>query len=250
MEVKFVLTPLSHRTVPYYFQIVTLLRRKIEEGDLPSGLKLPNELELAKLFGVSRVPVRRALSMLEADGLLVRQRGRGTFVADVPPAPNYYVLSGTIEDYLSRNLRGTLRLLSMEKIPAPRVVADFLGIETGETVSLFRRIRAVNGVPYSYVMNYVLLATVAHFSIKDLNELNVVNIFAKCLGVSLQKITQAIEARSADSDIAAQLSIDVASPVMCVETFFRSHRGSPEALSRIFYRGDRHKYLLELTRKN
>ena len=249
MEVSFKPTPLSNRTVPYYFQIVTLLRRKIEEGELPAGLKLPNELELAKRFGVSRVPVRRAFSMLEADGLLVRQRGRGTFVAEDPPTPNFAVFSGLIEDYVSTGMKGTLRLLSMEKIPAPRTMAEFFGFAEEETVMLFRRLRTVDGVPYSYIMNYLPLSTAAKVPIEDLNELNMATIFEKSLGASLEKIIQAIEARSADSEIAAQLSIDIASPVMYVETFIRIDNEVPAEFSRSFYRGDRYKYLVERTSK-
>ncbi len=79
--------PLSDRFVPYYYQIASILRRKIEEGEFSPGSKLPNEHELAESFGVSRVPVRRALSLLEKENLLTRQRGRGTFVAENPPPP-------------------------------------------------------------------------------------------------------------------------------------------------------------------
>ncbi len=247
MEVKFKPAPLLSGTIPYYYQIVGLLRRKIEEGELPPGLKLPNELELAKLFGISRVPVRRAFSLLEADGLLVRQRGRGTFVADDPPAPDCSVLSGIIEDYISTGIKGTLHLLSMDEIPAPRAVAEFFGFDEGETVSLIRRLRSVDGIPYSYIMNYLPLATAAVIPIKELNELNMVIIFEKRLGISLRKILQAIEAKSADSEIASLLSVDIASPVMYVETFIRSNMGVPAGFSRTFYRGDCYKYLVELS---
>ena len=54
---------LSDRFVPYYYQIANLLREKIEGREYSPGDRLPGEIELARSFGVSRVPVRHALSL-------------------------------------------------------------------------------------------------------------------------------------------------------------------------------------------
>ncbi len=65
----------------------------IRSGRLPPGTRLPTERDLAGRFGAARNAVRRALGELETAGLLTRQVGRGTFVADAPadgpaaPAP-------------------------------------------------------------------------------------------------------------------------------------------------------------------
>ena len=72
--------PTKNKFIPIYYQIANLLRRKIEQGELEPGDKLPNEMDLAKMFDVSRVTLRQALSLLEEDDLLVRERRNGTFV--------------------------------------------------------------------------------------------------------------------------------------------------------------------------
>ena len=97
--------PLFDRFVPYYYQIASLLREKIEGGEFAPGARLPGEIELAKKFGVSRVPVRRALSLLENEGMLSRHRGRGTFVLEKKFTPKAPILSGVIEDYVTTGLR-------------------------------------------------------------------------------------------------------------------------------------------------
>lgn len=61
-------------------QVAEDLRRDILSGALPPGARLPNEYELADVYGVARVTVRSALASLERDGLVVVTRGRGTFV--------------------------------------------------------------------------------------------------------------------------------------------------------------------------
>jgi DNA-binding FadR family transcriptional regulator len=60
--------------VPLYFQLAVALTRAIEEGDLPAGTRLDNEIDLARRLGISRPTVRRAIEHAVRQGLLVRRR--------------------------------------------------------------------------------------------------------------------------------------------------------------------------------
>ena len=60
-------------------EVVSQLRALMERGVLRTGDRLPSERELAKRFGVSRVTVRQALSVLQAMGLIESRIGNGTF---------------------------------------------------------------------------------------------------------------------------------------------------------------------------
>ena len=75
-----------HPIVPIHHQITRLLRSQIASGEIHQGDKLPTEAELAKRYSVSRNTIREALRALELEKLIVRTRGRGTFVASVPKA--------------------------------------------------------------------------------------------------------------------------------------------------------------------
>lgn len=66
--------------IPIYYQLKTLLLEEILEGRYPPGERLPTEHELCGRFGISRTPVTRALSELAEEGVILRQRRRGTFV--------------------------------------------------------------------------------------------------------------------------------------------------------------------------
>ena len=63
-------------------QISAELRRRISSGYYRSGVRMPAERELALEFGCSRLTLSKALGPLAAEGLVVRQRGRGTFVSN------------------------------------------------------------------------------------------------------------------------------------------------------------------------
>src|SRR4051794_5894871 len=69
-------------TVPAHKRIRDDLAAEIESGALSARDRLPGESDLAARYGVTRMTVRQALSNLVAEGLLVRRRGVGTFVAD------------------------------------------------------------------------------------------------------------------------------------------------------------------------
>jgi GntR family transcriptional regulator of arabinose operon len=66
---------------PLYMQIYTELKERIESGEWSYGAMLPSEHELCDVYGVSRGTVRQVLAKLEGEGLIRRERGKGTFIA-------------------------------------------------------------------------------------------------------------------------------------------------------------------------
>lgn len=67
--------------VPLYYQLKLHFKRQMESGELCAGDRLPTEMELCELFGISRAPVRQALTEMAREGLIYRRAGQGTFVA-------------------------------------------------------------------------------------------------------------------------------------------------------------------------
>lgn len=67
--------------IPIYYQLKLAIKKKIETGEFRPGERIPTEQELCDRYGISRTPVRQALKELVYEGLLVRRRGLGTFVA-------------------------------------------------------------------------------------------------------------------------------------------------------------------------
>ncbi len=65
--------------------IAAELRKRISAGEWSESGRIPPERNLADAFGVARNTMRRAVNLLEQDGMVVRQVGRGTFLADVNP---------------------------------------------------------------------------------------------------------------------------------------------------------------------
>jgi GntR family transcriptional regulator len=136
---------MSDSTLPRYRQIADHLRALVSAGR--PGDRLPSDAELCAEFGVSRMTARQAVDVLQAEDLVVRRQGQGTFVADRPvPRLLGSPLSFT-ESMRRRGSRATSRLLAAGLVaPAPSDAAA-LRLADDSDVVLVERLRLAEGVP-------------------------------------------------------------------------------------------------------
>ncbi len=73
---------------PMYLQIMAQIKQKVRVGDWPAGQPLPSIRELSAATKVSVITVKRAYTELEAEGVIVTQPGRGSFVTDTADLQN------------------------------------------------------------------------------------------------------------------------------------------------------------------
>lgn len=138
--------------VPLYHQVAEHLRRLIASGGLASGEHLPNEIELAASFGLSRPTMRQALDELVREGLIVRRRGVGTVVT--PHDFRRGASPTSIYDDLATTGRSpTTRVLSIRsEAPAPDVTEVYGDVDT---VVALERVRFADGVPLVLMRNWL-----------------------------------------------------------------------------------------------
>ena len=119
-------TVLDHSTpVPLYYQFKQWLSGCISSGELAPGTRLPDELELCERLGVSRGVVRQALTELCYEGLIYRQRGRGTFVSAPKTAEGLISdLGGLADDAASRGQKVESKVLVLREAPVTDSVAQ------------------------------------------------------------------------------------------------------------------------------
>lgn len=77
----------AYQLGPRALRVYDALRARIRQGELVPGDKLPPHGQLAVEYGVAPLTMRQVLARLDAEGLVSRQQGRGTFVRpQAPPA--------------------------------------------------------------------------------------------------------------------------------------------------------------------
>ena len=105
--------------MPLYRRIYADLKTKIEAGEYKPGDRLPSELELTKLYGVSRITSRQALELLCSEGLLVRRQGMGSFVAPRRVSQSLIRLTDFVEDMTAAGMHATSQVLRLTEEQAP-----------------------------------------------------------------------------------------------------------------------------------
>ena len=134
--------------IPLYSQLVNIVKRNISAGTLAPGDLLPSESELCRNFDISRSTVRQAIGALQAEGLVTRRQGRGTFVAE----PKMRLRTEDIYSFTSE-MRAMGRapsstLVEFQRIAPSPDIAKILGLsDPEETVYRFIRVRNVDGEP-------------------------------------------------------------------------------------------------------
>lgn len=134
--------------IPLYSQLANIVKRNISAGTLAPGDLLPSESALCRGFDISRSTVRQAIGALEAEGLVTRRQGRGTFVAE----PKMRLRTENIYSFTSEiramGLTPSSTLVEFQLIAPSPDIAEMLGLsDPGETVYRFIRVRNVDGEP-------------------------------------------------------------------------------------------------------
>lgn len=133
--------------VPLYYQLVVIIKRNITGGVLKPGDLLPSELELCDRFGISRSTVRQAFSALEAEGLVLRQRGKGTFVSRPKLKRSLNNLYSFSAEMQGMGLTPASEILAFETIRPTADLVARLHIPEEEQVFKIVRLRRANDEP-------------------------------------------------------------------------------------------------------
>src|SRR5262245_53123382 len=152
--------PRTFAGVALWRQIADDLERAIVQGELPTGARLPGEVDIAERFAVNRHTVRRALAELSSRGLVRAARGSGTYVetSRLPYPINAHTRFSEIVGAAGRQAGG--RLVHSATEEASDYVAGRLQIAPGTRVTRLEILRSVDRVPISIGTTWLPLARV------------------------------------------------------------------------------------------
>ena len=139
--------------IPLYTQLVGIIKRHISSGTLAVGQLLPSESELCRVLDISRNTVRQAIGELEEEGLVVRKRGKGTFVAD-PATSRRGVRYSFTTEVSSMGKAPSSTLVAFDVLVPPSAVCRKMELKEGTPVYCFTRIRNVDGQPLILETSY------------------------------------------------------------------------------------------------
>jgi GntR family transcriptional regulator len=219
-------------------------------GEFVPGEQIPTEKDLCETYQVSTITARQAILNLVNEGLLIRKQGKGTFVTErltnIKTIKTLH-LRGDINDIIPEGLRSQkVEVLDVVKMKTPKRVAELLGTGVGKEIVQVRRMRNDNGIPVSYIKNYLPLEIGEKIEREDLCAYPMLDILRNRLKIPLTGGIQYIEAIIADYDIASALSISISSPILYLETIIYARQKKPVEFVQTFYRPDQFRYSVKL----
>lgn len=233
--------------IPLYQQLYESLRLRIVQGELKPGDILPPEMQLMTQYGAGRVTVRQALDLLVQDGLIYRERARGTFVAHPTVEQNLVRIVSFTQDMQQRSLRAGTKILGSELIKANAELAEKLQLEPGDELARLERLRLADREPMSveesflvhrYCPGILKKHNYATYPLRD--------ALGRDYNLRLVRAKQIIRAIAANAELARVLNVPQRSPLLHIERVSFSQDNVPIEFLRIWYRADRYSLYNEL----
>lgn len=232
--------------MPLHVQLYEILRGNILRGDWVVGEMIPTEPELIEQYGVSRITVRQALNRLVNEGLIYRQQGRGTFIAEPTLEQGLTRIISFTEDMRQRGLKPGTQVLFAGLLPAPDDVAEILQVTNGEELTRLERLRLANNEPVSIEESYLIHRYCPGLLERDYSRIPLREILERQYDIKIVRARQVIRAVATTPTQARLLSIPLRSPVLFIERVSYSQHNLPVEFLRIHYRGDRYSLYSEL----
>ncbi len=199
-------------------------------------------------YTVSRATVRQALSELLKDGLIYRDRGKGTFVTD-GTGLKQLSLRGTIENLIASGEGTRIKLLKYKEIPAPARIAGILQLEMNQKVLEIEIVRFIPKGPFGYSVLYFPSNFKELISPDELTETTeIITFVEQKVKTKVNRANQTIDVGLAGRGVAESLSIKPKTPLLIIERDYYARDGTPMFVSITHFRPDLYKYRIELTR--
>ncbi|KWX03204.1 Transcriptional regulator [Carbonactinospora thermoautotrophica] len=232
-----------------YQQVAEHLRRAITAGEYRPGQALPSESQLAQQFGLNRTTINKAIRQLVAEGLVVVEHGRGSYVREQRPVIHIsadYVTRGadgwpTWTSELAREgLSGSQRIREVSVIDPPTEIAGRLGLEDGEQVVVRRRLLLIEDEPVQLADSYYPARIAADTELARRAKMRGgENGALERLGIQLGFVDEEVSARMPTPDEAGLLKIPQGTPVLRHVRVTYDRDGRPVAVMAAVMAADR-----------
>ena len=238
--------------VPLYHRIYVVLLQKIADGTFEADRTMPSEDELATSFGVSRVTIRKAMERLQSEGLVRRERGRGTFPQPMTqPASNAdsVLLDTQLRNQISLAKRTRVDVLDYGFVGLPANLRGFFNPEMDTEILRIERVRSDQVSPISHSLCYLAPEFASLVPRRQIASMPISATIAAA-GVKLHRFHETITATLADPDIARHLDVNVGSALISMTRRVEGENGRTLELLHVLYRPDRYEYRVDYTRED
>lgn len=232
--------------IPQYSRIASLTRHKIVSGQFSAGDKLPSEDDLVRQFKVSKITIRKAHSILQQEGLLIRTQGKGTFVAENIPSIKPISFS-SIEDIIAWVENSKVKPLCKKQISVEKRTIDsdkraFLNITDKGEFILVQRLVFMGSIKVGFFENFLPVSMGKSLDFKKLSKSSLVGAIKAKLNLKNIQASMSIEAVPANVDVANIMQCQPFDPMILIKLHYSTSSGDPISASNCYIKMGYFKY--------
>lgn len=222
-------------------EVAKQIQEKIDKGLYISSQRLPSEYDLAKEFGVSRLTVRKAIDELISRNILVKQKGKGTYVMTQQKVQSGRAgLQGFTEAAKSYGKTSKTEVISFEPLAdVPDEVTRALQLDGQEEVYHLVRLRSFDNEPMTVEDLYIRSIYLPEVTEKQL-EGSLFTLIEKQIEIAYSH--QEVEAILVTEELSPLLKVNVGEPLLMVHSITYSITATPILYDTSYYRADRYTF--------
>jgi GntR family transcriptional regulator len=228
--------------IPAYRRIYEELRARIERGLLKPGDRIESERELAARCGVSLMTARHAVNELEAEGLVSRRVGAGTYVT--PPRIRFNRLESFTEQMAARGLAARSKIVGLHVTESEHEVATRLALPPGSRLLRIERVRCGGKEPFAFETTFVPFDRFPKVATLVRSGGSLFDALRRAYDVVPGWADEEVDATSVDGRLAELLGVPRHSPVLRIRELVFSSSGDRLLYDVGIYRSDRHSLVI------
>ena len=232
------------RKIPKYLQIYQWLRNMIDRGEIKHGDKLPIEIELSRMFAVNRMTVRKAMDLLVADKMVIRQPGKGTFLISEKPKDLVYTMKNItsfVDDMQSSGFQPTYQAIEVKVVQAHGELNKLLKLKNDQRAIYSLRVLHANDEPVLIEKSYL-----PYLKFKDILDMDfnttLYQILTEKFDITLDYATQCLMAVLSGEEETRMFKLAHPIPCMKMESVLYDSGNSPVEALFACYRGSKYKF--------
>ncbi|WP_312240647.1 GntR family transcriptional regulator [Pantoea sp.] len=234
-------TVLKDSEVPLYLQVSEWIRENIYKGDLTTGDRVPSENQIMEMLGVSRGTVKKAVTLLVNEGLLVQVQGKGTFVKS--ENISYSLGEGLLsfaESLESQHLRFETAVITSRLETASKLVASKLGIQVGAPILYLERVRSVEGEKVMLIENRINVAHCPGIAEVDFSKNNLFPTIEQLSGKKISFSESRYAAKIIGAERGHYLEVNEDAPVLHLEQLVFFQQDMPVEFGNVWLKSDKY----------
>lgn len=242
------LTVSRDNPIALYLQIANKLKEEILSKKIKPGEKIGSQRELEARFHVSKITIRKAIELLEKEGLVLTSQGKGTFVKPEKVEQTLDQLQSLSDIIKNSGYTPQVKIKKLEMVSTPTSFKQDENNDIDPYCLYIERLHTVEELPIAFAQVYIPYDLGEKLTKNELENHTIYELLEQKLGITLGEAIQSIEACPASEALGKVLDVPEGSPLLKAERLTYSSKDKLIEKITFYYRFDEYAFKIKLSR--